>query len=191
MSPDIRKAVVGLGNPGPQYRRTRHNLGVLAAERFLERARARGQQLEPLFAEHALVYRVGEHLVVAKPLTYMNLSGLAVRELKERYNLVPQDFLIVYDDVMLPFGKLRARAHGGAGGHHGMESVIAALGTEEIPRLRLGIRREPLPDDLTEYVLSEFTPEEERELEGFLECAAQAIECFLQKGIEAVMNEFN
>jgi len=190
MSSDIRKAVVGLGNPGPRYRRTRHNLGFLAVERFLERVQARGLQPEPLPAERALVYRVGGHLA-AKPLTYMNLSGLAVRELKERYNLVPQDFLIVYDDVMLPFGKLRARARGGAGGHHGMESIIAALGTEEIPRLRLGIGREPLPDDLTEYVLGEFTPEEERELEGFLERAAQAIECFLERDIAAVMNEFN
>ena len=190
----VRKAVVGLGNPGPQYARTRHNLGFLAVERFLQRARRRGWTPREEPAERALVWRlrVGEHDgLAAKPLTFMNRSGLAVRELRQRYGLAPQDFLIVYDDVMLPFGKLRARAQGGDGGHHGMASVIEALGTRHVPRLRLGIGRPDLPKDLTDYVLGAFTPEEERELDAFLDRAAQAIEVFFERGIEAVMNEFN
>lgn len=183
----VRRAAVGLGNPGPRYARTRHNLGFLAVDRYLSRSRRRR---EPLPSSTAEVYRVGEFLI-AKPQTYMNRSGLAVLEIARVYRLFPRDLLIVYDDVMLPFGKLRARAKGGDGGHHGMASVLEALGTEEIPRLRLGIGREDLPPDLTDYVLGEFTPEEERELDAFLARAAEAIECFFHRGIEAVMNAFN
>jgi PTH1 family peptidyl-tRNA hydrolase len=187
MAASFRKAVVGLGNPGPQYERTRHNLGFLAIDHYLERVR---RAPEPLPDEHALLYRVGRDLL-AKPQTYMNLSGLAVREISKRFRLAPQQFFIVYDDVALPFGTLRARARGGAGGHRGMASVIEALGTEEVPRLRLGIGRDPVPEDLTSYVLEEFTPEEEERLDAFLDRAAEAIGCFLYRDILAVMNEFN
>ena len=183
----VRRAAVGLGNPGPQYERTRHNLGFLAVERYLSRSR---RSPEPLPSRTAEVYRLGEFLV-AKPQTYMNRSGLAVLEISRTFRLAPEAILIVYDDVTLPFGKLRARAQGGDGGHHGMASVIEALGTRNIPRLRLGIGREGLPKDLTDYVLGEFTPEEERGLDSFLDRAAEAIDCFLHRDIDAVMNEFN
>ncbi len=181
----VRRAAVGLGNPGPRYARTRHNLGFLAVDRYLK-----SRSPEPLPSSTAEVYRVGEFLIV-KPQTYMNRSGLAVLEISRVYRLSPRDLLIVYDDVMLPLGRLRARAKGGDGGHHGMASVIEAFHTPEIPRLRLGIGREDLPQDLTDYVLGEFTPEEERELDALLDKAAQAIEVFFERGIEAVMNEFN
>ncbi len=182
-----RKAAAGLGNPGSQYERTRHNLGFLAIDRLLEKSRRRPQRLP---AQTAELYRLGEFLLV-KPQMYMNRSGLAAREISKRFRLAPQQFLLVYDDVMLPFGKLRARVRGGAGGHHGMASILEALGTEEVPRLRLGIGRDPLPDDLTSYVLEEFTPEEEEQLEAFLDRVADAIDCFLHRDIETVMNQFN
>lgn len=188
-SAQIRKAAVGLGNPGTQYQNTRHNLGFLAVDRYLELS---SRKPEPLECTRALCYRLG-NILIAKPLTYMNLSGLAVLEIRERFHLAPEQFLIVYDDYALPFGVLRVRARGGSGGHHGMESIIEVLGTEEIPRLRLGIgigTNQPL-DDLTAYVLSRFTPEEQKELDGFLTRAAEAIDCFFQKDINAVMNEFN
>jgi len=187
MPSQARKAVVGLGNPGPQYERTRHNLGFLAVDRYLQ---LYGEAFRPLEAEQAALFG-SEGVLIAKPLTYMNRSGLAVLEICERFGLSPKQLLIVYDDVALPFGVMRARAKGGSGGHHGMESIIEALGTEEIPRLRLGIGTDPLPEDLTEYVLSEFSPDEREALDGFLTRAAQAIDRFLWRDIEAVMNEFN
>ncbi len=185
----IRKAAVGLGNPGAQYARTRHNLGFLAIDRFLELQAEKPLKLE---SSTVLLYRVDD-VLVAKPMTYMNRSGLAVRELVARFRLAPSQILIVYDDHALPLGTMRARARGSSGGHHGMESIIAALGTEGIPRLRLGIATETSSalEDLTEYVLGQFTPEEEEKLAPLLTRAAEAIDCFFQQDIAAVMNRFN
>lgn len=181
------KAVVGLGNPGRHYERTRHNMGRLAVRSFL----ARYPQLPKAEHEFSVVYRLGDLALIVEPVTYMNVSGIAVREICERYPVTPQELLIVYDDYALPFGKLRARKRGGAGGHHGMESVIAELHTEEIPRLRIGIGTEQPLSDLIDYVLGEFTPEEQAKLPQILARAADAIECFIQRDIETVMNRFN
>lgn len=183
----IRKAAVGLGNPGCQYQRTRHNLGFLAIERWLARSTRKTSQFA---CDTAMLYQQDD-ILLAKPTTYMNRSGLAVREICERFQLTSQQCLIIYDDYALPFGVLRARAHGGAGGHHGMESIIAELGTEEIPRLRMGIAAASALDDLTDYVLGEFTPEEEKLLAEFLARAAAAMDCFFEQDIQAVMNRFN
>jgi len=196
------KAVFGLGNPEARYRGTRHNLGFMAVDRYL--ARLRGQPSRGLLAgwrerarfrsrrvDQALVYRAKEGLLLVKPLTYMNRSGLAVREIVERFKLRPEDCLIVYDDFAIPLGGMRARARGGSGGHKGMESIIAELGTEEIPRLRLGIGREGLRGELTDYVLGRFTPEELEIIEQVLERAAGAIDLFYEEGIERMMNEVN
>nr|BAL58721.1 peptidyl-tRNA hydrolase, PTH1 family [Candidatus Acetothermum autotrophicum] len=183
------KAVVGLGNPGKQYERTRHNIGRMAVSTFVSRRLVkRGSPDEVWFS---VVYRLEDLVLVVEPLVYMNASGIAVREICEKYPVTPQECLIVYDDYALPFGKLRARKRGGAGGHHGMESVIAELQTEEIPRLRIGIGTAQPLSDLTEYVLSEFTPEEQAKLPEILSHAADAIECFIQADIETVMNRFN
>jgi PTH1 family peptidyl-tRNA hydrolase len=183
----IRKVAVGLGNPGSRYRHTRHNLGFLALDRYLERSRRKPEVIE---RGTACIYRLGD-LLLAKPLTYMNRSGWAVREILEEFQLPPQGCLIIYDDYALPFGVLRARAHGGPGGHHGMESILQTLGTEEIPRLRMGIGNGAPHEDLTEYVLAEFTGEEEAKLDEFLAQAAEAIDCFFASDIDAVMNRFN
>ncbi|MFN4217743.1 MAG: aminoacyl-tRNA hydrolase [Candidatus Bipolaricaulia bacterium] len=181
------KAVVGLGNPGKAYERTRHNMGRLAVRSFLERC-AQTHKTEHAFS---IVSRIGDRALVVEPLVYMNVSGIAVKEIFQIYSVAPQDCLIVYDDYAIPFGKLRARKGGGAGGHHGMQSVIAELQTEEIPRLRIGIGSGQTLSDLTEYVLGEFTPEEHAKLPEILARAADAIECFIQADIETVMNRFH
>jgi len=183
----IRKAAVGLGNPGSSYQHTRHNLGFLAVDRYLRRLRRKPKRTA---SETAVLYRQGD-ILLAKPSTYMNRSGWAVREILDSFRLTPGQCLIVYDDYALPFGVLRARARGGGGGHHGMESIIAELSTEEIPRLRLGIGAGLPLEDLTDHVLGNFTPEEEAKLEEFLTRAADAIDCFFHRDIEAVMNQFN
>jgi len=181
------KAAFGLGNPGPLYERTRHNLGFLALDAYLQRY---GRDARHLRRSEAFFYQLGDRLLV-KPLTYMNLSGQAVRQVCQDFQLTPGDCLIIYDDYGLPWGRLRARARGGAGGHHGMVSIIEALGTREIPRLRLGIGSGEPRADLVEYVLSPFTPDEEQQLPTLLERAASAIDLFFRQGIEAVMQTFN
>lgn len=187
------KAVVGLGNPGKEYERTRHNVGRLAVRSFLERCLSPFGTGMRSVVEHgfSMVYWVNDELIVVEPLVYMNLSGVAVKEVCDRYGIQPQDCLVVYDDYAIPFGKLRARKQGSAGGHHGMESVIAELQTEEIPRLRLGIGTEEPISELTDYVLGEFSVEESARLPEILNRAADAIECFVQTEIETVMNRFN
>lgn len=180
------KAIVGLGNPGRHYERTRHNLGRLAVRAFLQKH----SYLEKQEHDFSLIYRLEDALVV-EPLVYMNLSGLSVKEVCERYPVTPQELLIVYDDYSLPFGKMRARAQGGAGGHHGMESIIEILQTKEIPRLKLGIGSEQPLSDLSDYVLAEFSDDEAQQLSEFLQRAVAAIECFIQSDIETVMNRFN
>lgn len=162
-------------------------MGRLAVRSFLARC-AHTQKTE---LDFSVVYRLGDLALIVEPLTYMNASGIAVREICERYPVAPQELLIVYDDYALPFGKLRARKRGSAGGHHGMESVIAELQTEEIPRLRIGIGTEQQLSDLIDYVLGEFTQEEQTRLPEILSRAADAIECFIQTDIETVMNRFN
>ncbi len=180
------KAIVGLGNPGKRYARTRHNLGNMAAHAFLRRL----ADIAKTEHDFARVYRRGQILVV-EPLVYMNLSGVAVQEVCEAYEIAPRNLLIVYDDYALPFGRLSAKAAGGAGGHHGMQSVIAALQTKEIPRLKLGIGTAQPLHELTDYVLERFSPAEEAQLSEILQRAAEAIECFVQSNIETVMNRFN
>ncbi|MCX8103431.1 MAG: aminoacyl-tRNA hydrolase [Candidatus Bipolaricaulota bacterium] len=207
------KAVVGLGNPGTKYERTRHNIGRMAVRSFLERlltppltpllpspserrgdgdeSEEGGQGVQSTQHDFSVVYRVGDLVLVVEPLVYMNVSGIAIKEIFQKYPVIPRECLIVYDDYAIPFGKLRARKRGGAGGHNGMGSVIAELQTDEIPRLRIGIGTEQPLADLTDYVLGEFTPQEQARLPEILTRAADAIECFIQTDIETVMNRFN
>lgn len=181
------KAVFGLGNPGVRYEATRHNLGVQALEAY---RRLKGHTDPPQELDFCRVYRVEGHLLI-RPATYMNLSGLAAAEAVGRYNLALSDCLIVCDDVSIPFGRLRLRPQGGDGGHHGLASVIAHLGTKAVPRLRLGIGVEPLPPDLADFVLGEFSKAEREALPAFLARAAACIGCFLTEGLSTAMNRFN
>jgi PTH1 family peptidyl-tRNA hydrolase len=181
--------VVGLGNPGETYVRTRHNLGFRAVERF---AAARGARLEP--GDCASELGALGPVLLALPQTYMNRSGYAVRCLAESRGLTPADVLVLYDDVSLPLGRLRARAAGGPGGHRGMESVIENLRDERISRVRMGIApASGFEDgaDLTSFVLSPFAAAEEEAVDAMLGRAVEAISTWIESGVEAVMNRFN
>lgn len=182
--------VVGLGNPGAEYAKTRHNVGFQVVERLASRLGAE-------FARHpgrALVARVevsDASVVLAKPQTFMNLSGFSVAALIHWYHLNPyKDLLVVYDDLDLLPGMIRLRPRGGAGGHKGVRSIIEQLGTQDFCRLRVGIGK-PEFGDAHRYVLQEFTAEEWELLEVTLERAADAVECFAEEGIVTAMNRFN
>lgn len=188
-SEPVTALVVGLGNPGPEYRHTRHNVGFMVVEKLAARWRLRWDR--PRNQSRRAVGRVGErHIEVMEPLTYMNLSGAPVARAVACYGLSPRDLLVVHDDVDLPFGRLRLRPSGSAAGHRGVQSVIDALGTKEFPRLRVGIGR---PDDegVRDFVLSTFAPDEQIRLESVLERAVATVEAALGRGLEAAMNEFN
>ena len=180
--------VVGLGNPGRRYRGTRHNVGWEVVDRLSARWDLPVSREE----EEALVGRgeiAGQEVLLAKPLTYMNRSGEAVRGLVRRYGVQPQEILVIYDDVDLPVGAIRIRPRGSSGGHHGMASVLEALGTSEIPRVRVGIGRPR--GETAEYVLSRFSSEERPLIEEAMERAADAVEAILREGTEAAMNRYN
>lgn len=183
------KLIVGLGNPGPQYARNRHNVGYQCIERIAERQGLKFGKVmfKALVASGAIA---GVKTLLAKPLTFMNLSGQAVRPLCRWYRVGLPDLLVVYDDLDLPLGKIRVRQRGGAAGHKGMLSIIEALGTDEFPRLRIGIGR-PLYGEPSDYVLSDFTEEEAIVMEGAYDQAALAVETFVRKGVAVAMNQFN
>lgn len=182
--------VVGLGNPGPRYAKNRHNVGFQVVERLA--ARAGGT-----FGHHpgrALACRVvlaGVPVVLAKPQTFMNLSGGSVAALVHWYHVDPlKNLLVVYDDLDLPLGKIRLRPAGSAGGHKGLASIIEHLRTQNFARLRVGIGR-PAYGEPHRYVLEDFTAEEWAVMDAAQERAADAVECFLSEGLAAAMNRFN
>lgn len=191
-APEAEWLVVGLGNPGAEHERTRHNIGFLVANRLARRAR-----LE--FATKAADARIAEgslgaaRIAIAKPQTFMNDSGHAVRRLLQRYRLQPERLLVVYDDADLPLGKIRVRASGGPGTHKGMRSVVAEIGSESFPRVRCGIAPPDgaLVDDITAYVLTPFGADEREAAEQMVERAAEAVEVLLRDGIRRAMDAFN
>jgi len=185
----VEKLIVGLGNPGRQYAHNRHNVGFQCLDRL---AQARGLSFAQRRAKASLVLgKIADvGVVLAKPLTYMNLSGQAVGQLVSFYKLSLEDILVIYDDLDLPLGTIRLRPEGGSGGHKGMRSIIEALGSQAFPRLRVGIGR-PLDNDAVSYVLSDFTADEQITLESAYEKVVAAVELFLREGIEAAMNAYN
>ena len=183
------KAIVGLGNPGAQYKGTRHNIGFAVIDEIARRA-AIGFESAPAEAVIAKWRRPEGGALLAKPLTFMNLSGQAVGEIARYFKVDLPDVLIVVDEVQLPLGKLRARARGSAGGHNGLKSVIAHLG-DDFSRLRIGVGRGGQQRDLADHVLSRFEKDEAAEVERMTTRAADAAEMFITSGIEAVMNAFN
>lgn len=181
--------IVGLGNPGRRYERTRHNIGFMVLDRLA------ADHGNPPWREErkALVARLsidGTALLLAKPQTFMNLSGQAVRALAAWHHLAPSAILVVSDDLDLPFGRLRLRPGGSPGGHNGLRSIIADLGTQEFLRLRIGIGR-PTQGDPVDYVLAPFSPDEARDLDHLCREAADQIVYLARHGIRAAMNAFN
>ena len=179
--------ILGLGNPGERYRDTRHNVGFLVVE---ELARRRGVRLD---RRECNAFVGGEDILLALPQTYMNRSGWAARCLLESHGLDPAGVLVVYDEVALPLGKLRLRKSGSPGGHRGLESVIENLRTDQIPRLRLGIAPEEPPrgEDLVDFVLAPFPPDQREAVEAMVARAADCCEVWLREGAEAAMAKFN
>jgi PTH1 family peptidyl-tRNA hydrolase len=184
------RIVVGLGNPGRRYQGTRHNIGFAVADEVAHRGQAefesgRGETLT------ARVGRGPAALLVVKPLTMMNLSGEAVAAVSGFYKVEPSAMLVAADDVNLPLGRLRLRSGGTAGGHNGLKSIIGCLGTEEFPRLRVGVGRGDPRRDLADHVLAVFDDDERDEVDRAIARAADAVETFLAEGIEAAMNRYN
>lgn len=190
-SPGERYLLVGLGNPGREYQTTRHNIGFRCADAF---TRAHGLSYERKKRSKAIVAEgtvAGQRVLVAKPQTYMNLSGSAVQGLSAFYKIPPARILVVYDDLDLPSATLRLRAKGGSGGHRGMTDIIRRLGTQDFPRIRFGIGRPPGRMDPANYVLQRFSADEEPAIAEAVERAVAAIESWLRDGIDAAMNAFN
>ncbi|HZP86433.1 MAG TPA: aminoacyl-tRNA hydrolase [Burkholderiales bacterium] len=184
------RLIVGLGNPGRQYRDTRHNVGFKVLD---EVARRHGGSFEssPAEAEMARIRDLGDGALLVKPLTFMNRSGFAVGALLRYYKIDAADLLIVTDDVNLPLGRLRARNRGSEGGHNGLRSIIEQLASTEFPRLRVGVGRGDTRRDLADHVLAGFEPDEAPEIERAILRAADAVELFTTDGILKVMNTFN
>jgi PTH1 family peptidyl-tRNA hydrolase len=183
------RLVVGLGNPGRQYEDTPHNLGFLTVDRLAERHGLRISRKEclALTGEGEVA---GRRVVLAKPQTYMNRSGSAVRMLLEKYGMEPRQMLVIYDDLDLPWMMLRIRPKGSAGGHHGMESVGKEIGTTNFARLRLGIAGYRVEDG-AKFVLARFGRAQKKQLDELLDLAAQAAESVISEGVEKAMARFN
>jgi len=190
--------VVGLGNPGPRYERTRHNAGFRAIDELAARTRAVGRLLPDAWVAEATL--AGEPALLVKPQSYMNLSGEPVARLLAEHAASASDLVVVVDDVALPLGRIRVRERGSDGGHNGLRSLVATLATEEFARVRIGVGLAEPPDmdlaeppamDLAEFVLGEFLAEELLRLREVIGLAADAVSCLLQEGPSAAMNRFN
>jgi len=184
--------IAGLGNPGAQYARTRHNIGFMAVEKLAEDWRARWATKSKFAVRLARVDQDERRILLCEPQTYMNASGEGVGALVSFYRVELQNLLVVLDDADLPFGAIRLRPEGSSGGHHGLESIQQHLGTTQFARLRLGIgRNDPASREITDYVLSQFRKDESELLGKVLTRACEQIECWLAEGILSAMNRFN
>ena len=182
--------IVGLGNPGRDYMATRHNIGFDVISRIAE-----DHHIELDFKKHKAIcgkgYIGGQKVILAKPQTYMNLSGESVRELVEFYKVSMEEVIIIYDDISLDVGQLRIRKKGSAGGHNGIKSILQHLGSQEFPRIKVGVGDKPKNWDLADYVLSRFPKDEESLVSDVLERASKACEMMVCEGIEEAMNCYN
>ncbi|MGQ3684909.1 MAG: aminoacyl-tRNA hydrolase [Candidatus Loosdrechtia sp.] len=184
------KIIVGLGNPGEKYLKTRHNVGFMVIDQF---ALQLGIDCNIMKFQSFIGKGTADNegILLVKPQTYMNKSGIAVREVVNMYTSSLQDILVVCDDLDLPFGKIRVRRSGGSGGHRGLESIAASLGSKNFPRLRVGIGKSLVAGDTANYVLSLFSREEEAILIKAVGRACQAVKTWIAEGINVCMNTFN
>lgn len=187
----IPQLIVGLGNPEPKYDRTRHNIGFEAVDalaRSHQISWSENRKFQALYGEGG---GGSNKIRLTKPLTYMNRSGQAIRAVIDWYKLPPESVLVIYDDMDLPLGRLRLRLSGSAGGHNGMKSAIAHLGTQNFPRLRVGIGKAIAEDNTISHVLGRFTPDETPVLSDILQLVVDAVDLSLKQGFEKAMNRYN
>lgn len=190
MTPEQTFLLIGLGNPGREYADTRHNFGFMLIDRLAVRLNARGMKVQ----SKAIIMNASyeeRKLILAKPQTYMNLSGQSVQGLIHFYKIPLTNVMILSDDLDLPFGTIRIRASGGPGGQRGLSSILERLGTKEVPRLRLGIGRPPGRMDPSNYVLQNFSKSDMQAISEILDRAADAVLAFVSHGLNKAMNEFN
>lgn len=183
--------IVGLGNPGKQYENTRHNVGFDAVDLLVDEYRvpSSGKQHKAMYGKGVIA---GQKVILAKPLTYMNLSGESVRALVDYYKINPEEELIViYDDISLEPGKIRIRKKGSAGGHNGIKNIIAQLGTQNFQRIKVGVGEKPKGWDLADYVLGHFSKAERAQMEDGYDRATEAVRLILAGEIDAAMNQYN
>ncbi|CRK49473.1 peptidyl-tRNA hydrolase [Rhodococcus sp. RD6.2] len=183
--------VVGLGNPGPQYEKTRHNVGFMVVDALAARERARFSVHKKSGADAVTIRLAGRQVILAKPRTYMNLSGKPVAALARFFSVDPGNLVVVHDELDLDYGTLRLKMGGGEGGHNGLRSISQALGTKDYLRTRVGIGRPPGRMDPADYVLKPFSTVERKELDLVCEEAADAVELLLRVGLEAAQNQLH
>jgi len=183
------KAVIGLGNPGKQYEKTRHNIGFMIADAVASLLKCNKKHKEKSFSH---IYECQDHdVLIVKPQTYMNNSGIAVKNLLEDYRIKPDEILVVYDDLDLPLGTIRLRKKGSSGGHRGIKSIIENIKTDNFPRLKIGIGRPERKEQVVDYVLSPFRKEEELLVEKVVQSSAKCILDVLKYGVDKSMNSCN
>lgn len=183
--------IVGLGNPGKEYERTRHNCGFRAIDLLADKLGCKldKAKFQGLYGQAALD---GRKIYLLKPLTYMNLSGRSVLQMSAYFQIPPQRIIVIFDDISLEVGRLRVRSNGSAGGHNGIKSIISELGSQEFPRVKVGVGAKPHPEqDLADWVLSSFTALEEKSLKTALENAGDAAICLIEKGAMEAANRYN
>jgi peptidyl-tRNA hydrolase, PTH1 family len=190
MPPESSYLLVGLGNPGREYKDTRHNFGFMLIDRIAVRLNARGMKVQSKAIVTNAIYE-DRKLILAKPQTYMNLSGQSVQGLVHFYKIPLTNVMVLSDDLDIPFGTIRIRAEGGPGGQRGLASVIESLGTKDFSRLRLGIGRPPGRMDPANFILQNFSRDEMKSISEILDAAADAVLEFVKNGLNAAMNKFN
>lgn len=184
------KCIVGLGNPGKKYSKTRHNIGFMVIDELVRR-HSLDLNKKKFNGKYALEHIGDQKVLLLQPQTYMNLSGEAISPLMDYYDIATEDVVVVYDDLDLPTGKIRLRQKGGPGGHNGIKSTINHLGTKEFKRIRIGVGRPTTPQPVIDYVLGSFPKDQLDDVEDSIEKSANAFESWLQKPFVEVMNEYN
>jgi len=182
--------IVGLGNPGREYRDTRHNIGFMVIDRLAEKFAIKMSRVQNKAITGNGNWQ-GARIILVKPQTFMNLSGQAVTSLVRFYKIQNENLIVAHDDVDLPFGTIRMRPGGGSAGQKGIASIINLMGTQEFARLRMGVGRPPGRMDAAAYVLQSFTEKDKEILDPFLDRAVEAVDCFIQSGLETAMNRYN